>query len=119
MLVRSSESWLSTMLGRVGVEDVAVGVDAVEQVGQPQPQLVEVGVGADVGLVLLARREVPLGTEPGAGEQDLADLEQQQRDRRCRRRPRAAIACSATQEALDLVGDLLGELVALGRAAAG
>ena len=36
----------------VGVEDVAVGVDAVEHLGQPQPHLVEVGLGADVGLVL-------------------------------------------------------------------
>ena len=75
-------------LGDVGVEDEAVGVDAVEHPGQPQPQLVEVGLGADVGLVLRARREVALGAQPGAGQQHLADLEQQQRDRPRRRRPR-------------------------------
>ena len=39
-------------LGVVGVEHEAVGVDAVEHLGQPQPHLVEVGLGADVGLVL-------------------------------------------------------------------
>ena len=42
---------------------------------------VEVGVGADIRLVLLLGSEVRLGSEPGPGEQHLADLEQQQRDR--------------------------------------
>ena len=40
-------------LGDVGVEDERVGVDALEHVGQAQPQGVDVGLGADVGLVLL------------------------------------------------------------------
>ena len=56
------------LLGVVGVEDEAVGVDVAEHVGQPQPQAVEVGVGADVGLVVLLGREVDLGAEPGAGQ---------------------------------------------------
>ena len=44
-------------LGRVdvGVEHLAVGVDALEQHRQPQPHRVEVGVGAGVGLVLVGR----------------------------------------------------------------
>jgi hypothetical protein len=45
-----------------------------------QAHVVEVGVGADVGLVLRAGLEVDLGAEPGAGQQHLADLEEQQRD---------------------------------------
>ena len=52
-------------LGDVGVEDEAVGVDAAEHLGQPQPHLVEVGLRADVGLVLRARREVALGARAG------------------------------------------------------
>ena len=113
MLVRSSESRPSTDVGVVGVEVVGVGVHAVEQPGQPQPHGVEVGVGADVGLVLGRRREVLLGTEPRAREQDLADLHQQQgydgagvllaRHRLQR-----------DEEGLDRVGDLLRELLELG-----
>ena len=52
-------------LGDVGVEDVAVGVDAVEQLGEPQPHLVEVGLGADVGLVLRDRGEVAAARRAG------------------------------------------------------
>ena len=63
---------------RVGVEVVGVGVDAVEQSREPEPHRVEVGVRADVGLVLQPRREVALGTEAGPCEQHLADLHQQQ-----------------------------------------
>ena len=114
--MRSSEIWLSTTLGDVGVEDEAVGVDAVEQRGQPQPHLVEVGVGADVGLVLARAARSHLGAEPGTGEQHLADLEQQQRDRA------AAVVLAGDgsqgdQEALDGVGDGRGEV--LGGAAEG
>ena len=99
------------LLGVVGVEDEAVGVDVAEQLGQAQPQTVEVGVGTDVGLVVVLGREVDLRAEPGAGEQDLADLEQQQRD------AATGVALGGhrpqrDQEALDLVGDLGGELVA-------
>ena len=75
-------------LGHVGVEDEPVGVDVAEQVGQPQPHRVEVGVGADVGLVLRPRGEVLQRTQPGTREQHLADLEQQQARWRGRRRPR-------------------------------
>ena len=105
MLVRSSESWLVDLLGVVGVEDEAVGVDVAEHVGQAQPQAVEVGVGTDVGLVVVLGREVDLRAEPGTGQEDLADLEQEQRD------AAAGVAlgrdrAQRDQEALDLVGDL-------------
>ena len=65
-------------VGHVGVEVVGVGVHAVEQPGEAEPHRVEVGVGADVGLVLQPRCEVALGTEAGPGEQHLADLHQEQ-----------------------------------------
>ena len=99
------------LLGVVGVEDEAVGVDVAEHLGQAQPEAVEVGVGADVGLVVVLGREVDLRAEPGTGQQDLADLEQQQRD------APSGVALGGDraqrdQEALDLVGDLGGELVA-------
>ena len=100
-------------LGHVGVEDEAVGVDVVEHPGQPHAHLVEVGLRTDVGLVLLARGEVALRAEPGTGQQHLADLEQQQRDRTTGvvlLRDRA----QGEQEAGDLVGDLLGEGERLG-----
>ncbi len=87
-------------LGHVRVEDVGVGVDAAEHLGQAQPHLLDVGLRADVGLELTGRLEVLLDAEPGAGEHHLADLEQQQRDRRARRPPRgrwpAARAGSST-----------------------
>ena len=96
----------------VGVEDVAVGVEVVEHLGQPQPHLVEVGLGADVGLVLLARLEVPLGAEPGARERDLADLEQQQRDRPADVALPGDLA-QREQEARERVRHALGEVLRL------
>ena len=74
---------------------------------------VEVGVGAHVGLVLLPRGEVALGAQPGAGEQHLADLQEQQRDRPAAVRL-AGDRLQGQQEALHLVGDLLGEVLGLG-----
>ena len=99
------------LLGVVGVEDEAVGVDVAEHLRQAQAQAVEVGVGPDIGLVVVLGREVDLGAEAGAGEEDLADLEQEQRDAP----PGVALGCDRAQrdqEALDLVGDLGRELVA-------
>src|SRR6476661_8286626 len=100
-------------LGDVGVEDEGVRVDALEHVGQPQPQLVDVGLGTDVGLELLARREVGLGTQSRAGEQHLADLEQQQRDG-LRAVALARDLAQREQEARHRVGDLLLEPDLLG-----
>ena len=56
------------------------------------------GSGPTSGWYSARGRKSLLGAEPGAGEQHLADLEQQQRDRRGRRRPRAAIARSASRK---------------------
>ena len=70
------------------------------------------GSGPDVGLVLGPRCEVTLRAEPGAGEQDLADLQQQQRDG-ASDVALAGDGLEGDQEALDLVGDLLGELPGL------
>ncbi len=79
MLVRSSETQALDDLGLVGVEDVAVGVQVAEQLRQLQPQIVDVlRVRAVIGLVLVARREVAVHAQPGAGQRDLADLEQQE-----------------------------------------
>ena len=96
-------------LGDIGVEDEGVRVDAVEHLGQAQAQVVDVGLGAHVGLVLLARGEVELRTEPGAGEQHLADLQQEQRHGlRAVALPRDR--AQGEQEALHGVGDLDSEL---------
>ena len=51
--------------GDVGVEDVAVGVEVVEHLGQPEPHVVEVGLGADVGLVLLRAARSPAARRAG------------------------------------------------------
>src|SRR3712207_7058688 len=49
-------------LGRVDVriEDLGVGVDALQQDRQPEPHVVEVGVGPGIWFVLLRRLEVGL-----------------------------------------------------------
>src|SRR4029079_7789283 len=90
------------LLGVVGVEDEAVGVDAAEQLRESQAQLVEVGLGTDVGLVVGGGGEVDLGPQPCTGQQELADLEQEQRDAGAR----VALGgdrLERDQEALDLV----------------
>jgi len=64
----------------------------------------------EISQVLLAGAR--LGAEPRAGQEDLAELEQQQRDR-----PAALLVArdrlQRHQEALHLVGDLLGEVLGL------
>src|SRR3954453_18680877 len=98
----------------VGVEDLAVGVDATEQYGEPQPHVVEVRGRAGVRFVLLRRLEVLLPAETATDRQHLADDQQQQGEGFSP----AGLACGdrtqGEQERLDLVRDALSELGGLG-----
>ena len=64
---------------RVRVEKLAVLVAIAQPGGQADPELVKVGIGADVGLPVARRDHVLAGAELSPGEQDLRHLEQQQR----------------------------------------
>ena len=98
-------------LGHVGVEDVAVGVEVVEH---RRPAAAASRRGRTRGRRRAgtpARLEVALGAEPGAGQRDLADLEQQQRDRAADVALPRDLA-QREQEARERVRDLLGEVLA-------
>src|SRR3546814_14148685 len=96
----------------VGVEDLGIDVDAVEHPRQAQSHLVEVGIGAGVGLDLLRGGKVGLYAESRTGQQHLGDLEQQQGD------PATAVRIvgdrlQCEQEDLNLVGAVWRDLLEL------
>ena len=66
------------------VDDLDIVVDRFEQCGEPLTQLVDVGVGPGIGFEALVRNDVGDRTESTAGERELADLEEQQRERATR-----------------------------------
>ena len=96
-------------LVRVRVEQRGVLVDRLEQVRERVTDALDVGVEARVRLEPLLGHHVGDRAEAAAGQQDLRDLEQQQRDGVVRVLGGRDLP-DRDDEALHLVGDLDGEV---------
>jgi len=96
------------------VDDVGVLVQALEQVGQPGPDRVDIRVRAGVRLEPLARDDIGDRAEAGPGQQDLRGGEQQDRDRGVRRRTGGHLG-DGVQVGLRVGRGLLGQPVQLHR----
>lgn len=98
------------LAGLVGVEDLRVDVDRLQEAGEVLAEFVGVRLEARVGLVALVGDDVLMGAEAAAGQEQLGDLQEEEGDRQARLVALRDLR-DGYQEALDLIRDLDHEIV--------